>query len=61
MGCTNSIPVETNIIENKTDIQTELKLVDINIIPKFTFNNFETYCKVVDVYDGNKCTVIIAN
>jgi endonuclease YncB( thermonuclease family) len=48
MGCTTS----------KT-IQDELRLTDISIIPKFTFNNLETFAKVIDVYDGDRCTVLM--
>jgi endonuclease YncB( thermonuclease family) len=47
---------DRNIIMNKDF--SELVGIDANDIPYFTFNGKELNTKVVDVYDGDTCTII---
>ena len=36
----------------------KLYTVDDDDIPIFSLNGYETFCRVVDIYDGDSCTII---
>ena len=46
------------IKKNNKNIEEELKQCDYKNLPLFSFNDIKTVCKVVDVYDGDSCTII---
>jgi len=50
---------EENIeLEKQKDIKKILKDFDYKSVPLFSFNDIKTICRVVDVYDGDTCTII---
>ena len=38
--------------------EENLRNFDYKSIPLFSFNDTKTICRVVDVYDGDTCTII---
>ncbi len=42
----------------ETNLISELENLDSNLISKFTFNNYETYIKVIKIIDGDTITGI---
>ena len=49
---------QTDNYELKQNIKEDLKNFDYKSIPLFSFNDTKTICRVVDVYDGDTCTII---
>ena len=54
-----------NINQNKdyipcTELETKLSNCTINDIPEFSLNGIKTIGKIVDVYDGDTCKIILA-
>jgi endonuclease YncB( thermonuclease family) len=49
-----------NIVINK-DLEEKLSKCNIDDIPEFSLNSIRTLGKIVDVYDGDTCKIILAN
>ena len=43
---------------NNNELKQNLEDFDYKSIPLFSFNDTKTICRVVDVYDGDTCTII---
>jgi len=50
----------TDIVINK-DLEEKLSKCNIDDIPEFSLNGIRTIGKIVDVYDGDTCKIILAN
>jgi len=43
------------------ELQLQLKNLSIDDVPEFSLNETKTYGKIVDVYDGDTCKIILLN
>jgi endonuclease YncB( thermonuclease family) len=44
---------------NHTDLEKKLLLCSINDVPEFSLNGINTIGKIVDIYDGDTCKIIL--
>jgi endonuclease YncB( thermonuclease family) len=53
--------VETNKFTISPELEAKLAKCNIKDVPEFSLNGIRTIGKVVDVYDGDTCKIILAN
>jgi endonuclease YncB( thermonuclease family) len=52
---------EVNVCKDSSELEAKLSKCTIKDIPEFSLNGIRTIGKVVDVYDGDTCKIILAN
>jgi endonuclease YncB( thermonuclease family) len=57
IGNGNGIGIGIGTFDNK--LMIELQNIKCDDIDEFTLNNIKTVCKVVDIYDGDTCKIVL--
>lgn len=52
---------EVNVYKSNSALEAKLSKCTIKDVPEFSLNGIRTIGKVVDVYDGDTCKIILAN